>query len=59
MKLALLKPEPSWALAMTASFSAPPRPKLYCWKLPESSSKPYLQYPVNRVKKIKFLGRTD
>ena len=27
---------------MTASSCSPPRPKLYCWKLPASSVKPYL-----------------
>src|ERR1700722_8134155 len=42
MKLALLNPDPSWAFVITASFSFPPRPKLYCWKLPATSSKPYL-----------------
>jgi hypothetical protein len=43
MKFALLNPDPSCAFAITASFSRPPRPKLYCWKLPETSSKPYLE----------------
>jgi hypothetical protein len=46
MKLALLKPLPSCAFVITASDSSPPRPKLYCWKFPASSVKPYLSQPV-------------
>lgn len=42
----LLKPLPSWAFAMTASPSLPPRPKLSCWKFPLTSSKPYLKRKV-------------